>query len=94
MKKLQTLNFVQSLLNQNQLIDNLAFTLRPGQMISGKVTKLFPNQIAEVLVGSHKVIAQLETPLSVNERHWFQVQPGEGKVHLRVLETKSGNGTV
>lgn len=91
---MQPLNFVQSLLNQNQLSDNLALTLRPGQIVSGKVVKLFPNQMAEVLVGANKVIAQLEVPLSVHERHWFQVQPGEGKVHLRVLEGNGGNGHV
>ncbi|WNS77157.1 hypothetical protein RRV45_09280 [Bacillus sp. DTU_2020_1000418_1_SI_GHA_SEK_038] len=90
---MQPLNFVQNLLNQNQISDNLSLVLRPGQIISGKVMKLFPNGIAEVLVGSNKVIAQLEAPLSVNERHWFQVQSGEGKVHLRVLEANGGNGT-
>ncbi|MEH7388756.1 hypothetical protein V7149_18025 [Bacillus sp. JJ1503] len=91
---MQPLNFVQTLLNQNQLSDNLALTLRPGQIVSGKVMKLFPNQIAEVLVGANKVIAQLEVPLSVHERHWFQVQSGEGKVHLKVLEGNGGNGNV
>ena len=35
------------------------------------------------------MIAQLEAPLSANQRYWFQVQPGEGKVHLKVI----GSGT-
>ncbi|MBY0120712.1 hypothetical protein [Bacillus sp. S/N-304-OC-R1] len=91
---MQPLNFVQTVLNQQQLNGNLAFALRPGQIVSGQVTKLYPNQVAEVLIGSNKVIAQLETPLSIQERHWFQVQSGEGKVHLKVLEANEGTETV
>lgn len=91
---MQPLNFVQTILNQQQLNGTLALALRPGQVVSGQVIKLFPNQIAEILVGSNRVIAQLETPLSAQERYWFQVQPGEGKVHLKVLEAKEGTGKI
>ncbi|XJZ28481.1 hypothetical protein ACF5W4_06720 [Bacillota bacterium Lsc_1132] len=66
---------------------------RPGQIISGKVSALFPNQIAEVQVGTQKLIAQLEVPLSVNERYWFQVQQGEGKIHLKMVAQDGGDGT-
>lgn len=57
--------------------------------MNGRVVKHFPNQLAEVLIGTKKVIAYLETPISVNERYWLQVLPGEGQVKLKVLETKS-----
>ncbi|RSD28040.1 hypothetical protein [Mesobacillus subterraneus] len=63
--------------------------LRPGQILNGKIMKLFPNQIAEVQIGSQKVIAKLEAPLSALQRYWFQVQPGEGQLQLKVI----GNGT-
>ena len=88
---MQPLNFVQTILNGQQINDLPTLHFRPGQVISGQVTKLFPNQIAEVLIGSNRVIAQLETPLSVHERYWFQVQPGEGKVHLKVLDGNTSN---
>lgn len=91
---MQPLSFVQTILNQQQINGTLALALRPGQVVSGQVIKLYPNQIAEVLVGFNRVIAQLETPLSAQERYWFQVQPGEGKVHLKVLEGKEGTGKV
>jgi hypothetical protein len=65
---------------------------RAGQVFQGKVLKLFPNQTAEVQVGSQKVIAQLEVPLSAGERYWFQVQQGEGQVHLKVLTEGRGAG--
>ncbi|PLR77619.1 hypothetical protein CU633_09430 [Bacillus sp. V3-13] len=78
-------NIIQSLLRQETLSTHKSTSFKPGQIFQGKVIKLFPNQTAEVLIGTQKVIAQLEAPLSANERYWFQVQPGEGKVHLRVL---------
>jgi hypothetical protein len=61
---------------------------KPGQIFQGKVTKLFPNQTAEIQAGSHKFIARLEAPLSNHERYLFQVQPGEGKIHLKVLTSQ------
>jgi hypothetical protein len=75
---------LQSIFNQNSQQVKTA-SLRPGQIVNGIITKLFPEQIAEVQIGSHKMVAQLEVPLSANERYWFQVQPGEGKVHLKVM---------
>jgi len=80
------INIVQSLLLQNLQTDEKPVSFRPGQIISGEVLKLFPNQFAEVKLGGQRVIAQLETPISANNRYWFQVQPGEGKIHLKVLQ--------
>ncbi|PLR87486.1 hypothetical protein [Bacillus sp. V33-4] len=78
-------NLIQSLLRQETLSAHKSTSFKPGQIVQGKLIKLFPNQTAEVLIGTQKVIAQLEAPLSANDRYWFQVQPGEGKVHLKVL---------
>ncbi|MGN7398821.1 hypothetical protein ACTHO0_03110 [Cytobacillus praedii] len=85
-------NIVQDLIKQDKLTTNRPLTFRPGQIISGKVLKLYPNQIAEVQVGSQKVIAQLEVGLSVNDRHFFQVQSIDGQVQLKVLESPGLNG--
>lgn len=71
---------------------NRTLNFRPGQIIYGQVTKLFPNQMAQVQIGSEKVIAKLEIPLQLGEKYWFQVQPGEGKIHLKVLNN-SEQGT-
>lgn len=68
-----------------------ASALRPGQVLTGVITKLFPDQLAEVQIGSQKMIAQLEAPLSANQQYWFQVQPGEGKVHLKVIAADGNN---
>lgn len=78
---------------QNHFNQSEAAVFRPGQIFQGKVTKLFPNQTAEVQVGNQKFIALLEAPLSNQERYLFQVQPGEGKIHLKVLTTSHEGGT-
>ncbi|MBS8263442.1 hypothetical protein DYI25_03185 [Mesobacillus boroniphilus] len=80
---------LQGLFNQKTTQQIKTAEFRPGQIINGKILKLYPEQVAEVQIGNQKMIAQLEAPLSANERYWFQVQPGEGKVHLKVI----GSGT-
>lgn len=79
-------------MNRPDSIEGNKQNFRAGQVFQGKVLKLFPNQTAEVQVGSQKVIAQLEIPLSAGERYWFQVQQGEGQVHLKVLTEGKGTG--
>jgi hypothetical protein len=80
---------LQGLFNQKTTQQVKTAEFRPGQIINGKILKLYPDQVAEVQVGNQKMIAKLETPLSANERYWFQVQPGEGKVHLKVIGSGS-----
>jgi hypothetical protein len=87
-------NLVQTMINRPESIEGNKQSFRAGQVFQGKVLKLFPNQTAEVQVGSQKVIAQLEVPLSAGERYWFQVQQGDGKIHLKVLTEGRGSGNV
>lgn len=78
---------IQTLLRQDQGHPNKPIFFRPGQIVSGKIIKLFPNQMAEVQFGSQKAVAQLEMPLSANNRYWFNVHSGEGIIHLKVIES-------
>ncbi|GLB59366.1 hypothetical protein [Cytobacillus sp. NCCP-133] len=80
---------IQTLITKGLNHSGKSISLRPGQIVHGKITKLFPNQTAEVQLGSHKVIAQLETPLSANSRYWFKVQPGEGMLRLKVIGSEA-----
>lgn len=80
---------IQKIIRHDQSNAGKTAALRPGQIVSGKVAKLFPNQTAEVQIGTHKVIAQLETPLSADNRYWFRVEPGEGLLRLRVMESEN-----
>lgn len=85
-------DLVQTMINRPNSIEGNKQNFQAGQVFQGKVLKLFPNQTAEVQVGSQKVIAQLEIPLTAGERYWFQVQQGEGQVHLKVLTEGKGTG--
>ncbi|MFD6206746.1 hypothetical protein [Peribacillus sp. NPDC060253] len=69
-------------------------SLKSGQILFGKVNKVFPNQAAEVQIGQQKMIATLDIPLRAGERYWFQVQhPNEGKVVLKTFESPNVNYT-
>lgn len=84
-------SLIQSLQKQHTLRGQTS-SFQLGQIIYGRIGKLFPNQTAEVQVGDQKVIAKLEVPLSAGGKYWFQIQPGEGRLHLKVLPfEESGN---
>ncbi|MCM3214764.1 hypothetical protein M3612_09665 [Niallia taxi] len=59
--------------------------LRQGQVITGRVNKYFTNNMAEIQVGSQKVLAELSTALNTDKNYLFQVQDGDGKMALKVL---------
>lgn len=63
-------------------------SFQKGQIFFGKITKLFPNQLAEITVGQQKMIAMLETPLAENSRYWFQVHANDKKLYLKVFTVK------
>jgi hypothetical protein len=82
------LSFLKSIWKQSEslpILDN-RLTLRPGQIISGKIVKLLPNQMAEIQVGSTRLFAKLEASLNLNQQYYFQVQPGEEKIHLKLIK--------
>lgn len=60
-------------------------TLKPGQIVTGKVLQLYPNQRALVQLGNQQMNAQLEASLTLNNRYWFQVQSNDQLVNLKVL---------
>src|SRR5690625_4087383 len=62
-----------------------ALVLRDGNIVSGKILKIFPNEKAEIQIGRHKLIAKVTTPLTVGEQYFFQVQRTNQMVQLKVL---------
>lgn len=68
--------------------------LRPGQIIQGKINKIYLNNNAQIQVNNKVMIAQLEAPLAVGERYYFQVEStSDAQIQLRVLsqELKSNS---
>lgn len=70
-------------------------TLRPGQIIQGKILKIYPENKAQILLGGQTLVAQLEASLSIEGKYHFQVQSSEEMIHLKVLgeELKAQSGT-
>ncbi|WP_163971209.1 hypothetical protein [Oceanobacillus halotolerans] len=63
----------------------LSMQLKPGQIIQGKIQKIFPNQSAKVQLGSRHMVAQLEASLTVGSNYYFQVKSAKDVIHLKVL---------
>lgn len=80
------INLLKAFFHSEPAIQPNVTALRPGQIINGKVIKLFPNNYAEVMVGADKLLAKLEVQLSLNQQYRFQVQSVEGKIHLKMLK--------
>lgn len=76
------------LLTHTRPVDGLQGKMKfhSGQILLGKMTKLFPNNMASVQISSQMVMAALDVPLKAGERYWLQVQPDDGQVRLKLLE--------
>lgn len=59
--------------------------LKQGQVFHGKIKQLYPNQMAEIQIGEHRLIAKLETPLKVGDSHFFQVMSTSPQTELKVV---------
>lgn len=73
---------------ENKQIPNIQTTdksFRPGQVVQGKVLKLYPGQKAQVRLGNTQLVAQLQAPLSLGASYHFQVDKVTDTVYLRVL---------
>ncbi|KGX83691.1 Vir family protein [Pontibacillus marinus] len=68
-------------------------SLKPGQMVTGKVLKLFPGQKALIQIGTKQMSAQLQAALNLHGQYMFQVESAEDLVHLKVLgDSPAGQG--
>lgn len=65
--------------NQNQPF------LKPGQIVQGKIVKLYPNNKAQIQIGSQKMIAKLGASLTIGENYYFQVKSNADVAHLQVV---------
>lgn len=62
--------------------------LRDGQIIRGQILKLYPNHKAMIQIGLKKLVAQLETPLTLGDKYHFQVNVANDIIYLRMLGEK------
>ena len=87
-------NIITELFQARNIPRSQSLSFKPGQILNGKILKLFPNSVATLQVGSQKVVAQLEASLEANENYWFQVQSGEGKVRLKLMGKVENKGQI
>lgn len=82
-------------IGQQQLVTQQSkpLVLREGQVFRGSIKQHFPNQIAEIQVGSNKLVAKLETPLKAGDSHYFQVMNTNGQVELKIVSGPNAQAT-
>lgn len=68
--------------------------LKDGQMIYGKVQKIYSNQTANITIGQTKITAVLDAPISVGKGYWFQVQSSGDVKELKVLQSNGGSQSI
>ena len=62
-------------------------------MFQGTIKQLYPDQMAEIQVGGHKLIAKLEVPLATGDSHFFQVARTGAQTELKVVTGPMGQTT-
>lgn len=77
---------LQSLLQYGNNNTPQAVHFKVGDIINGRILKLFPAQMALVQIGSMRLHAQLSAPLAEGAKYWFQVSQNEATVVLKLLE--------
>ncbi|MFG6118236.1 hypothetical protein [Thalassobacillus sp. B23F22_16] len=60
-----------------------------GQVLSGRVIKLMPNDTAVISLGNQQVTAQLQAPVTSGDQYLFQILSLEDKIELKILTKQS-----
>ncbi|MFP7477658.1 hypothetical protein [Terribacillus saccharophilus] len=63
---------------------------QPGEVVTGKITKFFPDNKALLQIGAKQVIAQLQASLTAGNTYWFEVKEGGERPLLQVLPQPGG----
>lgn len=90
------LRMIDSFFNIKNLHRASMVSLRPGQLLYGRVEKLLPNSTAIIQFGNMRLFAQLKANVNDTDSYWFEVRSGVSDgMELKVLEGKgqdqSGN---
>lgn len=64
---------------------NQPLVIKQGQVLHGKINKLYPDQQAEITIGGQKMMAKLETSMQAGNTHFFQVSATEPELTLKMV---------
>jgi antitoxin component of RelBE/YafQ-DinJ toxin-antitoxin module len=85
-------------LNINKVLGNIYSqslthnsVLSHGQIVRGKVSKLFPNNMAQIQLLNQTVVAKLEIPLVMGDHYHFQVHVSNQVLYLKVIGERLKN---
>ena len=53
------INLMNHILKEDDVSQVKVISLQPGQVVTGKISKLFPDNIAALQIGTQKVVAQI-----------------------------------
>ncbi|WP_017727291.1 hypothetical protein [Halalkalibacterium ligniniphilum] len=79
-------NLQGPLFGRTERVQPRSLSLSAGQIVQGRIVKLFPNQLAALQMGRITVTARLEAALTAGKDYWFQVQSGSGIPRIKVLD--------
>lgn len=80
---------IQSLINTESIQKASTVSLKPGQLLYGKVVKFLPNETALIQIGSERFFAQVKASLTTEDHYWFEVRSsGDAGTLLKVVEGK------
>lgn len=81
--------FMMKVIGNNWLEMHPSNQFRQGQIIKGRVKRILPNHLAEIIIGRQTILAQIEAPLVAGEQYFFQVLSLRGQIHLKVIAESS-----
>ncbi len=82
---------IEKLFHHTNVHQGKILEFNPGDVIKGKVMKLFPHQTALVQFNGVPLVAQLQASLTANTAYWFEVQTKvNGKLQLKVMTGLQG----
>ncbi|WP_066193931.1 hypothetical protein [Gracilibacillus timonensis] len=65
--------------------------MRPGQLLTGKVLEIYPQQRAAIQLGGTRIVARIETALTAKQNYLFQVTAVDQMVHLKKVSEVPAN---
>ncbi|MDY0396350.1 hypothetical protein ACFSMW_03710 [Virgibacillus halophilus] len=86
-ERINTSKFMQAASQQQQNM------LKVGQIMYGKIIQIFPNDMAEIMLNGRKMTAQLNTPLSIGDKRYFQVTDNRDVPQLKIFGDKATGQT-
>lgn len=84
--QMNPVQMIQSLFQNANLQKESLFSLKQGQLLSGRIEKFLPNDTAIIRMGDKRFVATLKADLSVDESYWFEVRSvGKDGLELKVI---------